>query len=73
MPLSDRFMTENTRDFYVDKLKPLVGGKVLCTIQDGDYFGLCIQKFKTLHNVWFMRDDEGNGPGSISIDSMDHY
>ena len=72
MALPDRFTVENTRDFYVAQLKSLVGGKILSTIQDGDNFGLCVQKFRTITNVWFMRDDEGNGPGSFIMDTIDY-
>jgi hypothetical protein len=59
--------------FYLDQLRPLVGGKIIrLAICDDDeeeeYFGLVISmpngKTKTLI---FLRDDEGNGPGSFEI------
>lgn len=67
-------------DFYVKQLKPLVGGKVIAiAVSDEDEFG---DQFFGLHIevkadnedreviVWFLKDDEGNGPGSFEIEEL---
>ena len=54
--------------FYTDKLDKIAGGKIVCTISDGkEEFGLCIQKGGKVYDLWFLQDDEGNGPGSFDL------
>ena len=64
-------------DFYLKQLRPLVGSKIVGLVRggedagDGEDFGLEIQKPDgTRHALWILRDDEGNGPGSFSLESM---
>lgn len=51
--------------------KELVGWKITCTITspDGDY-GFVVKKGKVEKNVWVMRDEEGNGPGFLGIETQ---
>ena len=49
------------------QLEKIVGGKIISTISDGDKFGFCIQKNGKTYNLWFLQDDEGNGPGSFDL------
>ena len=65
-------MSEN---FYIKKLEPFVGYKLAgFALDDSDpheeYFGLILQKGKDKRIVWILRDDEGNGPGSIDITAV---
>ena len=72
-------MTSQTT-FYLDQLKPLVGGKITALARSGpgadpfedEFFGFVIKmpdgKTKTLI---LLSDDEGNGPGSFEIISED--
>lgn len=61
--------------FYTDRLSPLVGAKVTAVVSDpeGEFFGLSLTlpggNRKTL---WFLSDDEGNGPGSFDIEDDGH-
>jgi len=60
--------------FYLDQLKPLVGGAIEGTVRtDGDefgdeFFGLAIRcKDGAVRRLIILSDDEGNGPGSFEI------
>lgn len=69
-------MTEN---FYVKQLEPLAGGKIVGFVIDEEssdfgeaFFGLRVRKASGEEvALWILRDDEGNGPGSFSIDPME--
>ena len=62
--------------FYLDKLKPLIGGRITALARSGptgdphehEFFGFVIKlpngKTKTLI---LLSDDEGNGPGSFEL------
>ncbi len=55
--------------FYVTKLSELAGGTIesACHTPDG-YFGLVVKMpNKSKKNLFILRDDEGNGPGSFEI------
>lgn len=60
--------------FYLDKLDVLVGGQirslVLSTSDDDEVFvGLRVScRDGKQREIIFLRDDEGNGPGSFYID-----
>ena len=66
--------------FYLDQLKPLVGGKIVGLARSGpnadphqdEFFGFVIKfpdgKTKTL---LLLSDDEGNAPGSFEIINED--
>jgi len=60
--------------FYVDQLSKLVGYKVsgILSDKDDEFFGLTLRgpsgDWKAL---WFLQDDEGNGPGSFAIGDID--
>ena len=59
-----------SNQFYIDKLTPLVGGKIIATISDkeGEFFGLLIKPEKgKARALWLLSDDEGNGPGSFEL------
>lgn len=66
-------------DFYMTRLFPLVGSKIVGLVRggddsygDGEDFGLEIQKPDgSRHALWILRDDEGNGPGSFSLEPME--
>ena len=59
-----------SNEYYLTQLNKLVKGTITSTITDGEdeFFGLEVKlpdgKRKTL---WFLQDDEGNGPGSFEI------
>ena len=67
---------DSRTNFYLDKLKPLIGGKIAALARSGptddphehEFFGFIIKlsngKTKTLI---LLSDDEGNGPGSFEI------
>ena len=71
---------ESQATFYLDQLKPLVGGKITALARCGpnadsnedEFFGFVIKlpngKTKTLI---LLSDDEGNGPGSFEIINED--
>lgn len=63
-------------DFWTKELFPLVGGEVTQVLRDDNdeydvYYGLRILKTdgeqQTMYDVWFLRDEEGNGPGCPQI------
>lgn len=57
-------------NFYQKQLSKLLDGKIIGTIQDedGEFFGLRILMPKgKVKLLWFLSDDEGNGPGSFEI------
>ena len=61
--------------FYMDKLSVLDGGKIIGVTFDPEdtgwptqFFGLAIRMPNNVERfIWFLRDDEGNGPGSFDI------
>ena len=67
---------ESQATFYLDKLKPLIGGRITALARSGpagnpheaEFFGFVIKlssgKKKTL---FLLSDDEGNGPGSFEL------
>jgi hypothetical protein len=60
-------------DFYLRQLGQFNGWTVVNPAQSppddyGDaYFGLVLTDGKQTKIVWFLRDDEGNGPGSFEV------
>ena len=69
MTTAKRTTTEAPCQFYLKQLEPLVDGKIVgfCRDERGEFFGLRISTKKGETNLWFLRDDEGNGPGSFEI------
>lgn len=66
--------------FYVNKLKPFIGGEITDTVITGmddfgdEYFGFSIRLTDGSEKViLFLRDPEGNGPGSFEILDKDDY
>ena len=56
--------------FYLKQLNQLVGGKIINLIsdQEEEFFGIVVRKEDgEMVKVWFLKDDEGNGPGSFEI------
>lgn len=60
--------------FYLDQLKPLVGGRIVGLLRTGqdefgdEFYGLTIHcNDGSIRHLLIMRDDEGNGPGSFQI------
>jgi len=63
-------------DWYVKQLSQFTGWKVVQPVKSppddflGDeFFGLLLQNGTKRKILWFLRDDEGNGPGSFEIQS----
>lgn len=58
-------------NFYAEQLAKFVGCKVsgVVTSPDG-FFGLKIKSGRMENIVWFLRDDEGNGPGSCEVQAV---
>jgi len=60
-------------NFFTNQLNKLVGGKIESAVQekDGELFGLqIVLPNKSKKVIWFLRDDEGNGPGSFDIQNV---
>lgn len=58
-------------DFYTKQLARLIGCTVVATISDeeGEFFGLMLRDAKGKQTaLWLQSDDEGNGPGSFTIE-----
>lgn len=61
-------------EFYLRRLQHLVGKEITGLVRSGpdewgdEFFGLIVDGRKI---VWFLQDDEGNGPGSFSIEWRD--
>jgi len=60
--------------FYLNQLRPVVDGKIIGLLRSGEdefgdeFYGLSIQcKDGVTGRLIFLRDDEGNGPGSFDI------
>jgi hypothetical protein len=58
-------------EFYLGKLEPLLGATLTGRVMDepGEFYGLVF----TLRNgskrtLWIQSDDEGNGPGSFTLE-----
>jgi hypothetical protein len=56
-------------NFYMEKLKVFSGGHVIAPLLDRyGYFGLRIQCADGKpRSMFFLADDEGNGPGSVDV------
>lgn len=68
-----------TKDVFVIELEELIGCKIDGVIREKGhyetYYGLKIndaRRKKTLA-IWFLRDEEGNGPGSFSIEDYETF
>ena len=67
-PLLNRAMKE--------RLKPLIGARITCILKDietlgDDYppiYGLRLLNGNLTINLWFMADEEGNGPGDPLVE-----
>ena len=59
-------------DFYVKILNELRGFKILGGVKDRgeEFFGLKVEKNGDAKVIWFLMDDEGNGPGSFEIQEL---
>ena len=58
-------------DFYTERLQALIGQTVTATVSDaeGEFFGLLLRDAKGKQiALWLQSDDEGNAPGSFSIE-----
>ena len=56
--------------FYCHKLSKLVGSQITHVVADpqSGFFGLGVKSpDNSSKTIWFLRDDEGNGPGSFDI------
>lgn len=60
--------------FYLDRLKPLIGGVIEHAVRTGEddfgdeFFGLSIKcRDGQIRHMMILADDEGNGPGSFEI------
>jgi len=63
-------------EWQIKRMQALVGGTITGTVfspEDdfGDeFFGLRVQVVNTTYAVFILRDDEGNGPGSLEISKI---
>ena len=53
--------------YYTDRLEKLVGGKIVGVVTDEEFFGFVVQVRNKRVVLWFLQDDEGNGPGSFEL------
>lgn len=66
-----------TKDYFVEELEDLVGCKIVGVVRSTDkyekYYGLKIADNVREETIilWFLRDEEGNGPGSFTIENFD--
>ena len=63
-------------DFYLDQLRPLVGGKITALARTGasehpgedEFYGLVVTlPDSQTRTLMLLADDEGNGPGSFEL------
>ena len=59
--------------YAADKLKELVGYKIVDTVMtpDNDSYGFVVQKGKAKKVCWVDCDPEGNGPGWLQIEEKE--
>jgi len=62
-------------DFYLQQLQPFIGATIVGLARaDGEhdeFFGFVVEfPNKDRQVIFFLRDDEGNGPGSFEIQDM---
>ena len=69
-------MTE--KDYFIEELERLDGCKIVGVVTGGGkghekYYGLKIDDARREEGyiLWFLRDEEGNGPGSFVIENYD--
>lgn len=57
--------------FYLDKLAPIMGATLTgrCTDEAGEFYGLVFTlEDGSKRTLWLQSDDEGNAPGSFSLE-----
>lgn len=60
-------------EYWTSTLEKLCGSVIERAISDkeGEYFGLQIKTPLGSHKIiWFLRDEEGNGPGAFEIQTL---
>jgi len=60
-------------NYYTEKLAAFVGGKITGVAFDNDgegFFGIKVKVGRKENIIWFLRDDEGNGPGSFDVQEV---
>jgi hypothetical protein len=62
-------------NFYLQQLQSLVGAKIVGLVRADDehdeFFGFVVElPNKERKVIFFLRDDEGNGPGSFEIQDV---
>lgn len=62
-------------DFYLQQLQPLVGAKIVglarANGEHDEFFGFVVElPNKERKVILFLKDDEGNGPGSFEIQDV---
>lgn len=70
-------MSDSTK-YYVDYLKPLIGGKITKIIVDptmyGEtYMGIIVEKGKQTFEVVANADPEGNGAGFLQVTKISDF
>jgi len=65
-------MTHSQIEFYLRELRQLVGYRIVGLAKDnsGEFYGLELSNNGQKKLVWFLMDDEGNGPGSFEIQDV---
>lgn len=66
------------KDYLIEELEQLIGCKIVGVVRSTDdeyekYYGLKIDDARMERGLilWFLRDEEGNGPGSYLIEYYD--
>lgn len=54
-------------NWYAKELEQFIGQTVKSVVKDEEFFGLLLTDGEHDTVIWFLRDDEGNGPGSFDI------
>jgi hypothetical protein len=62
-------------DFYLEQLQPFVGATIVglarADCEYDEFFGFIVELLNQERKViFFLRDDEGNGPGSFEIQDV---
>ncbi len=60
-------------EYYTNILNKLSGSVIERAISDseGEFFGLQVKTPYGKHEIiWFLRDEEGNGPGAFNIQTI---
>jgi len=68
-----------SKDYFLKELEKLIDCKIVGVVHSDEedsyekYYGLKIadKRREETKIIWFLRDEEGNGPGSFTIEDFD--